>query len=147
MNVKRALVLSVAVLFLSGCVVTETWDIGNSRMRTGSQDLARGRTTVEELLDLMGIPFAIGQGEEEGVEAYLYIDLRKRQKSLMIPPILPIYARTRVTEKKRAMMVIYVPRVFSDANQRFISNPLGAVCAEHQQHMIGFFISAHQVEN
>ncbi len=110
MSIDRVLITVLAALVLSGCVVTETWDIGSPRLRTGSRDLARGRTTVEELLDQMGIPFAIGQGEEEGVQAYLYVDLRKRQKSILIPPVIPVYAQTRVTEKKRAMMVILKDR-------------------------------------
>lgn len=105
-----ALAALAALALVSGCIVTETMDIGQPRMRAGSQKITRGVTTTEELIATMGVPFAVSQGQEEGVEVFLYVDLRKRQKTLMIPPLLPLYALTRVSEKKRAMLVILKDR-------------------------------------
>ena len=110
MVIWRASVAVLLVAGLSGCFVTETLDIGQPRLRSSSFELARGRTTAEELVAKLGIPFAVSQGEEEGVEVYLYVHLHKRQRTLMFPPVIPVYTLTRVKEKQRAMLVILKDR-------------------------------------
>lgn len=104
-------VMVILAALCAGCVVTQTTDIGQPWIRVNSASLKPGVTTAEQVVALMGLPFKIVQGDTADSEVYFYINVRRREKTFLIPPILPIYTLTRLSERKGVVLVVLKKRI------------------------------------